>query len=146
MRRLDVMSIILFTSFITITVMPVLAQLNTIQNQTFTIPAPTETCHYAYTYVYASKGSSLIGNITVTYGKIDFYILSIDEFDNSLGGHSTTCASLQPTSYELKMPEITPESANSISYVAPDNANHYFVFFNPYPNDATVTLVLSSGQ
>jgi ribosomal protein L40E len=50
---------------------------------------------------------------------------------------------MRPKSSELSEEGIT--SNYSFVYSVPDNANHHFVYFNPYLVDATVTATLTRG-
>ena len=101
-------------------------------------------------YTVWNAASYLItGSVTVKQGgKIDFFILNQTQFakwtsswlngGNRRGG---SCAVWRPTPpTDVAVLGITNYS---VSYVVPDNANHTFVFFNAYIDDATVTVSLA---
>lgn len=95
-------------------------------------------CQYEYVNVQDKGSLTVIGSIQ-SNNPIDFYIV------NDLSQFSSIPCSQKPTQIELSVLDIVSYSVN---WLVPDNGNHYFVFFNPYPSDASVTvnLSLSSGN
>ena len=142
MNPIRFLSLALVFVFVSVAFMPVMAQSNTFLNQTFTVPGGSDTCNYQYTYIYNASGSSIVGTIKVSQGKIDFFILTQSEYDafthNSRRG--ATCAVLRAEASELTEIGIINYS---VHYTVPDNSNHYFVFLNSYLYDAIVTATLS---
>lgn len=119
------------------------AQSNIFYNQTFTVSAPSgDSCYYnAPASITNATGFTVEGSITVSSGKVDFYILNSAEAQQFLSGsRKGACGNIRPLVSELKVIGIT--SYYAVNYLVPDNGNHYFLFFNPYSSDAAVSLVL----
>jgi len=125
------------------------SQSNVFYNKTFTLQGFNVNegrCHLSDFYVYNAAGGIVVGSVSVSAGRIDFYILSQAEYDQFVKntGHasgSNPCPGMRPKSSELSEEGIT--SNYSFVYSVPDNANHHFVYFNPYLVDATVTATLA---
>lgn len=75
--------------------------------------------------------------------KIDFFILNSTEYQQLQQLAGSTCKELRPKFVELGALGITKYSVN---WNVPDNGNHYFVFFNPYEVDSTVSVTLAWGN
>ena len=121
------------------------AQSNTFFNQTFTLPANglVSCYHDDPEYVYNSAGSTVIGTITVSSGYVDFFILNGELAPQHSPGEDVTCASLEPSYWEVVPANLSPFNGYSFTYNVLDNGDHYFVFYNTQAMDAVVTMVLS---
>jgi len=124
--------------------MPVFAQSSSFWNETFTLQGG-DLCYSKGMYAYDSSGSTVVGTITVTQGKADFFILTQAQYADSFGGpsskRSATCAVFRPLHDEQGVMGIT--GTYNVNFLMPDSANHYFIVFNPYIYDTTVTVSLN---
>ncbi len=96
-------------------------------------------CQWESHIVQDMGGLTVVGSIQ-SNNPIDFYIVNdVSQFS------SLTSCSQKPTQVELSALDIV---SYSVTWLVPDNGNHYFIFSNPYPSDASVTvnLAFSTGN
>ena len=139
LRKLLTCLMVTLVGFTVILAPIVHAQSNVIFQNTFTLQGRTsaQCSFYVYIYLHDSKGYSVIGNITVSRGHIDLYVLTDSEFKQYTNpGSRNICT--QPQNTELLVRYLTGNY--SINFKVPDNSNHYFVFWNGYNGNATGTV------
>lgn len=125
------------------------AQSNYFYNQPFSLSghnADTGLCYYtAPESIYDALDNTVYITITVMSGRVDFYVLTAGEYHQFTNGIANTkassCAVVAPQSWESRVESIG--FVYSGTYVAPDNAYHYFVLYDPYPADTNGLLSLA---
>jgi hypothetical protein len=84
------------------------------------------------------------GTISVTGGKVDFFILNATQwakYSSQTGAkRSSSCAVWRPVESDVAVLGIS--SSYSVHHLIPDNNNHTFMVLNAYIYDAVVTVNL----
>jgi len=116
-------------------------QSNVFDKETFTVQGyDGSSCYYYSYYTYNSTGWYIKGSVKVNSGKIDFFILNQVDYKAFGNGARRNCQSFRPSSSELT---VIGTTSYSVDYKVPDNGYHYFVYFNPFTADASVTVMLT---
>jgi ribosomal protein L40E len=108
-----------------------------VSNQ-FTVPGHCYYLDYAFN-ASGLKGTEIFGGV-LTSSKMDFYIMTKNQFSDLTSARGHTCQSIPATGLVVAK-GVT--SAYDIDWVVPPNeGTYYFVFLNPYALDAAVQFAL----